>query len=587
MKKVFINLRSFAFMVIAMLPFLGAQAQYELEWNYDYTVRNDGNLEIVGTGIDDANNYYVVSNYFDTVDVDLGPGVTQFSGSNQTSMFVAKYNSSGGLIWGKKLGINDANVIGRNMTVDAAGNIYIVGVSGTEPGVSIDFDPGPNTVNLALGTSAYRFMWVLKWDTDGNFSWVKDIRTETSTNNTGVLAHGIDVDSDGNVYVTGAWDRDLNFGPPSNFSMTSGDFKVSSFLAKYNASGTFQWAKKFEQSWAFPEFLTGIFRELSVHSSGIYVSGWFGGNIDFNPGAGFDTLSVPAQQPTCFVLKLNLSGDYLWANKFLGTTPFSRSYAYDIKTDQSGNLYFTGPYAGTVDFDPTSGTNELTAMNIDSDVMVGKINSNGNMSWVKTFGGALPDDANSVSLDDLGNVYVSGYFSDTVDFDPGTGIEELISEAFYDSYLLKLDNNGEFDWARSWGGNGYDYVWTMDFDPEGNILISGNYTSTDMEYDPFRGGFVASWTYLMKLSEPGMSVNETENNQDFSVFPVPANQFFTISGIPEDALIRLVDINGKLVIEQKAQTDIVQISTDGLVNGMYVLKIESANFKGQKKIVIN
>jgi len=582
--KLLFTFRTALFSALAVFSVVLVHAQYELDWNYDYTVRDDVYLEIVGTGIDAANNYYVVSNYFDTVDVDLGSGVTEFAPSNQSSMFVAKYNSSGGLIWGKKLGINDANVIGRKMTVDAAGNIYMVGVTGTEPGVLVDFDPGPNSANLSIGTSAYRFMWVLKWDTDGNFSWVKDIRTETSTINTGVRAYGIAVDSDGNVYVTGAWDRDLNFGPPSNFSMTSGASKVSSFLAKYNASGTFQWAKKYEQSWAYPASLSGNFNHIQIHSSGIYLSGYFAGNIDFNPESGFDTLASPVQDLTAFAAKMDLNGNYLWANKFL---PVGSSYSYvtDTHLDASGNIYLGGMFEGTVDFDPTAGSNEI--LSNERDVFVAKISSAGSVNWIKDFGGSGTDQVKAVALDDLGNLLVAGDFTDTADFDPGSGVENLISEASYDSYLLKLDNNGDFDWVRSWGGDGFETLWTMDFDAEGNILICGSYTSTDMEFDPFRGGVATSKTYLMKLSEPDMSLSEVENDQDFSVFPVPANQFFTISGIPEGALIRVIDINGKIIIDQTAQSDIVQISTDGLANGMYVVRIESANFKGQKKIMIN
>lgn len=192
-----------------------------------------------------------------------------------------------------------------------------------------------------------------------------------------------------------------------------------------------------------------------------------------------------------------------------------------------------------------------------------------------------------MDLDELGSVFFVGTFEDTVDFDPGAGTEIMSAEALYDNFLLKLDNTGDFDYVRTWGGDGYDEPYTMLFDAAGDILISGYYTSTDMEFDPFRGGFSESWTYLMKLSVPNISVNEMEAEADFAVFPVPADQFVTVSGIESGSLIRVIDIKGKEVFNQNVNAETVQISTGTLANGLYVVKIESANFKGQKKIMVN
>lgn len=585
--KLLFGLRTAAFSAFAVFSGICAQAQYELDWNYDYSVAGNNYIEIVGTATDAASNYYVVANYYDTVDIDLGPGEVFVYPSNYSSMFIAKYNASGELIWGNPIGIVDASVIGYGMTVDAAGNVYVTGATGTEPGVNVDFDPNAGTSFLALGSSQYRFMWILKWDANGNFSWVRDIRTQTSTNNTGVIPQGIAVDNDGNVFVTGAWDRDLNFGPPSNLTLTSGDFKVSVFLAKYNSGGTFQWAKQFNQSYQYPWLLSGFFDKISVNSEGIYLAGSFGGNIDLNPGAGFDTLSTPQQTSVAVAIKLDSNGDYVWANKFLPDNASSQSIIYASTVDAAGNLYLGGAYSGTVDFDPTNNSNDISSVGNNLDMFMGKINTNGSLGWLKTIGAENTQYFSDIDLDELGNVFFVGTFEDTVDFDPGAGTEIMSAEALYDNFLLKLDNTGDFDYVRTWGGDGYDEPYTMLFDAAGDILISGYYTSTDMEFDPFRGGFSESWTYLMKLSVPNISVNEMEAEADFAVFPVPADQFVTVSGIESGSLIRVIDIKGKEVFNQNVNAETVQIATGTLANGLYVVKIESANFKDQKKIMVN
>lgn len=586
-KKVLFGLRTLVMSVVTLFAGFGAYAQYELEWVNEYEVIGDYYFEIVGTATDAASNYYVVANYYDTLDIDLGPGEVWVYPSNYSSMFIAKYNANGELIWGNPIGKVDASVIGSSMTVDALGNVYVAGATGTEPGVFVDFDPNAGSALLTLGSSQYRFMWVLKWDTDGNFAWVKEIRTETSAAQTGVMPQAITVDGDGNVFVTGAWDSDLNFGPPSNAVLNSGAYKVSVFLAKYNSSGTFQWAKQFNQSYQYPWPLSGFFDNISVNSTGIYLAGRFGGNIDLNPGAGFDTLAAPSQSGMAVAIKLNLSGDYVWANKFLPTDGSSSSSMYTSTIDASGNLYFGGSFTGTVDFDPTNNSNEISSVGNNADMFMGKLNANGSLGWLKTITAENSQFFSAMDLDELGNVFFVGTFEDTVDFDPGAGEDIISAEALYDNFLLKLDNNGEYEYVRTWGGDGSDVPSTILFDAEGDILISGYHTSTDMEYDPFRGGFTATWIYLMKLAIPHMSVNETVIENDFSVFPVPANQFVTVSGVEPGSLVRVIDINGKEVFNQKVNAETIQIPTDALANGLYTVKIESTQFRGQKKIIIN
>lgn len=88
------------------------------------------------------------------------------------------------------------------------------------------------------------------------------------------------------------------------------------------------------------------------------------------------------------------------------------------------------------------------------DVFIAKLNGDGDLVWVKQIGGVNRDWVYDLALDSSGNVYIVGSFEDTVDFDPGAGIYNLTSNAEYyeDTFVLKLNDHGNFLWAKNMGG---------------------------------------------------------------------------------------------------------------------------------------
>ena len=102
-----------------------------------------------------------------------------------------------------------------------------------------------------------------------------------------------------------------------------------------------------------------------------------------------------------------------------------------------------------MDFDPGAGTFNLTASNVYNDIFISKLDASGNFVWAKSIGGSNEDRGYSIATDASGNVYISGQFSGTVDFDPGAGIFELTSELSSDTFILKLDASGNFVWAKT------------------------------------------------------------------------------------------------------------------------------------------
>ncbi len=163
-----------------------------------------------------------------------------------------------------------------------------------------------------------------------------------------------------------------------------------------------------------------------------------------------------------------------------------RSEAYAVTTDTNGNIYTTGFFENTVDFDPGTGVFELTS-NGNEDIFIQKTDADGHLLWAKQIGenSSVEDIGTAIFTDDYGNVYVAGIFSTTVDFDPGSGVYELSAQGFYDIFMLKLDTDGNFIWAKSLIGSSREYVYDMVLDTSGNILITGKIEGpTDFDPDP-------------------------------------------------------------------------------------------------------
>jgi hypothetical protein len=221
---------------------------------------------------------------------------------------------------------------------------------------------------------------------------------------------------------------------------------IIGFVFALNGFGqTLDWAKSFGGT----SFDLGY--SITVDASGnVYTTGVFDGTVDLDPGPGVD--SHTSAWNDCFVQKLDAAGNLLWAKSFGGTNDDD---GQSINVDASGNVYVTGSFRNIVDFDPGTGTFNLTSAG-SSDIFVLKLDATGNFVWAKSFGGTGDDQGWSSSIDASGNVYTTGFFTGTADFDPGAGTFNLTSTGDDDAFVQKLDASGNFLWARSFGGTSAD-----------------------------------------------------------------------------------------------------------------------------------
>lgn len=299
-----------------------------------------------------------------------------------------------------------------------------------------------------------------------------------------VASSSVAVDINGNVYTTGFFTGTVDFDPGPGISNLVSAGNNDIFIRRQDASGNFSWAHRIGNS--------GDQRATSIAVDNIgnaYITGYFGGlgNCDFDPGfAVYNLNNAASGQYDIFVLKLDASGNFVWA-KQMGDAANSADMAYSIAVDNIGNVYTTGSFTQTSNFDP-NGSYLLSPPTSSPQIFVSKLNSNGNFVWAKQLGGTGFDEAHSITVDNNGNVYTTGYFQGIADFDPGTGTANLTSIGGWDIFVSKLDSSGNFVWAKQIGTNSDDDGKDIAVDNNGNVHTTGFFNGT-ADFDPGVGVF--------------------------------------------------------------------------------------------------
>ncbi|HEY4286481.1 MAG TPA: T9SS type A sorting domain-containing protein [Puia sp.] len=400
--------------------------------------------------MDAAGNMYYAGSFGGTIDADPGPGTTTLTATAaSTDGLLLKVDASGNLVWARQFGGTSTDQA-LQIKLDGTGNIYVSGLfTGTA-----DLDPGTGTHNVTSVLSSDRF--IEKLDASGNLVWVKTIPISGTPS--------FDIDGSGEVYMVGSYSGSIDLGTGTMTSAGGND----AFVFKLDNSGNVVYAGS----------VGGVNNESAgsplVDGSGnLYFSGTFSGTSDFDPGAG--TFNLTAAATNGYIVKLDASGALAWAGSMASTSATSVS---QLGLDGSGNIYVTGTYTGTADLDPTSGVNNQTAggtalfhMNIDGSGNPSNIVSTGSSGAVTTVTAMLVDAA--------GNSYITGKFTGTVDFDPGSGDASLTASGTT-FFLLKLDATGNFAYAMPVSSSNIlsSPVNSLQLDAAGVLYASGYFQGT-------------------------------------------------------------------------------------------------------------
>ncbi|RYY00918.1 MAG: T9SS type B sorting domain-containing protein [Gammaproteobacteria bacterium] len=387
---------------------------------------------------------------------------------------------------------------GTAIGVDAQGNVYTAG--GFKE--SVDFDPGPGVSTLtAVGISNNIF--ISKLDVNGNFKWAKQIPTYVEFGRINMR-----VDAAGNVYVVSDLNMPADMDPgPGVLMMAPTGFR-DAFLVKLDTDGNLEWAKQFGGPGdTGPQ---GDMVELDQNGN-VIIAGIFNNTVDFDPGPGVFKLTSSAHMQA-FLVKLTNDGNLVWAKQFgNGPAVYSGSHISDMKVDRQGNIVCTGTFARTVDFDPGPNVYTVTSSpGATEDGFICKLDADCNFKWVKTLGQNGTNNhflvPTGLDIDGMNNIVTTGFFIGNYDFDPGPGTQIVYSNP-YDSYLLKLDQQGTLVWAKTIGGTESDLGYDVGIDSDNNVYMIGGFGSS-LDFDPGPGVSVINnpnggAPALVKLSSNG------------------------------------------------------------------------------------
>lgn len=360
------------------------------------------------------------------------------------------------LEWARGMGSSGRDK-GFSFDLDANGNIYMSGYFSD----TVDFDPGPGVYDVVSKGDFDAF--ILKLDNAGKFIWVKQLGGTQRES-----ARAVELDDAGNIYVGGYFTGSPDFdpGPDTMFVRSEGSEDI--FLYKMDPDGNFMWVKS----------IGGAGRDalinMSLDQSGnIYGTGFFGGRIDFDPDTAVSLQGLNSTSVDIFTFKFDTDGDYKWAKAIIGPTRADQGFG--VTVDSKGNVYTTGEfYSGVagLDFDPGPDVNRVISAG-DRDIFLQKLDAEGNFLWAKSIGGEDRDEGYLAAIDSEDNVYLTGSFSGTVNFNPDTNTHIFTAVDERDAFVQKLDSSGNFVWARQLGGGNFVIGHYVSLDKDDNVYVTG------------------------------------------------------------------------------------------------------------------
>ncbi|OHD59920.1 MAG: hypothetical protein A2096_00860 [Spirochaetes bacterium GWF1_41_5] len=434
----------------------------EYAWTKTLSGTNTGTPTDVIT--DGSGNIYVTGIFNAVFDFDPGSGADPKTSAGENDIFLTKINTDGSYAWTKTMGgiSNDQPV---SIFLDNANNIFLAGYFMH----IVDFDPGTGTDSKTSAGSNDIFL--TKISSDGSYAWTKTMGGIGED-----YCNDSVMDSAGNIFLAGSFDDTVDFDPEAGTDNKTSAGDSDLFLTKINSNSSYGWTKTMGS--------TGTDRANAVvtdSSNSVFIAGIFYNTVDFDPGAGTDN-KTSAGSADLFLTKINSDGTYGWTKTFGGT---SWEYVVGINADSSGNIFITGYFTLTADFDPETSTDNRTSKG-GYDIFLTKFNNNGNYAWTKTLGSTGFDVGYDIAIDNSGNIYLTGYFHSTVDFDPGAGIDNITSAGGADIFLLKLNSDGGYAWAKTMGSSGYDIGMAITIDLSDNVFSTGFFENT-VDFNPGTG----------------------------------------------------------------------------------------------------
>lgn len=245
------------------------------------------------------------------------------------------------------------------------------------------------------------------------------------------------------------------------------------FVSKIEAQ-TFQWSNTIVGLY-FNGGYTEIMHSAVDKNGNLYTVGGFLNQQAFNG----TVLAGSLYKNSGFVMKTSRDGNLIWVKQLSETVQnTSDCYVNNIALDTIGNLYITGKITGTIDVDGNAGVQTLTSNGLE-DIFIVKWDTAGNYIWKNSIGSVGVDIAEAIDVTKNGQeIFITGSYENTVDFDPGAGVSPLSSASAKDAFVLSLNNLGDFVWVKGIAGSNNQIGLGIDIDNNNNLYVTGSFMGT-------------------------------------------------------------------------------------------------------------
>lgn len=403
--------------IIIAIPLftLAAHGQYVVEGRYlhrtgstnTYTITSDANGNILVGGQVDAQTDFHPGDPLGTLDV---------VGTNDG--YLCKLDPSGTFLWAVAFNANETYTDWlQDAVTDEAGNIYAVGVFGG----TTDFDPGAGVAQVNGGEQDG---YLVKLSPDGDLLWVKDVGAGGADG-----LFGAALSDNGDIIVSGYVEAGATI---DNNTILLDNSQRAGLVASFRPDGTFNWAR------TMPGGQSRNVTDVRVGpDGGIHGCGIFSGTLDLDPGAA-QFLVTSAGNADGFYFKLDAAGTLLWGGRVGGAL---EDWCYDLDVDAGGATYLAGHFRDVATIANGAATLDITAGST-SDALIARIAADGTPAWAH----GIPGNGRShtVCAAPGGDVVYNGYFSNTVDFDPGPGAASLTTLGGNDMFVARYTSGGDF-----------------------------------------------------------------------------------------------------------------------------------------------
>lgn len=402
--------------------------------------------QTVSVSSDSSNNVYAFGYCLGPASVFAADGTTvafSFTAADEfvRTSFIVKYNSLGTPLWLARI----VPASPSSIVSDSSGNTYVTGFFSGSSTAVVD---ATGTQTVTLSSFALEDAFVIKYNTSGIPQWIR--RIGRTGDQRGL---GINVDSSGNVYVSGYYTSSLAIiaanGTDNALTLptpTSSD----AFIVKYDADGTPLWVRRIGGAGAD----SGV--SISVNSSGVYVVGTLGGSASvFAADGTTESIALGNSGSTdAFVVKYTTDGGPQWARRIAGS---SNETGVGVALDSTG-VYVVGTYPVIANVLDSNGSSAITLpISSSTATFVVKYSTSGVPLWARGIVGSSIITGKSISSNST-EIYVAGSYRSTISILDATEAEKfaLTNAGNTDGFIVRYSADGTPEWARKISGAGFD-----------------------------------------------------------------------------------------------------------------------------------